>query len=44
MQEEPLGEDDLRVFTKDRVKKDNHNQSELECVGLAFGLTSCYCS
>ena len=29
-QEEPLGEDDLKVFTKDRVKKDNHNMSEIE--------------
>jgi len=25
LQEEPLGEDDLRVLQKDRVKKDNHN-------------------
>jgi microphthalmia-associated transcription factor len=28
VKEEPLGEDDLRVFTKDRVKKDNHNMIE----------------
>ena len=28
VKEEPLGEDDLRVFTKDRVKKDNHNMSK----------------
>jgi len=28
VKEEPLGEDDLKVFTKDRVKKDNHNMIE----------------
>jgi len=27
-QEKPLGEDDLKVFTKDRAKKDNHNMIE----------------
>merc|ERR1712106_1181839 len=29
VKEEPLCEDDLRAFQKDRVKKDNHNQSKL---------------
>ena len=29
LKEESLGEDDMRMFTKDRVKKDNHNISEL---------------
>ena len=24
-----MGEDDMKVFKKDRVKKDNHNMSEL---------------
>ena len=28
VKEEPLCEDDLRAFQKDRVKKDNHNQSK----------------
>ena len=28
VKEEPLYEDDLRAFQKDRVKKDNHNQSK----------------
>ena len=28
LKEESLGEDDMREFTKDRVKKDNHNISE----------------
>ena len=28
LKEESLGEDDMRMFTKDRVKKDSHNISE----------------
>ena len=28
VKDEPLCEDDLRAFQKDRVKKDNHNQSK----------------
>ena len=28
VKEEPLCEDDLRAFQKDRVKKDNHNMSK----------------
>ena len=36
VKEEPLCEDDLRYFLKDRVKKDNHNQSKF----LSFILLS----
>ena len=36
VKEEPLCEDDLRDFQKDRVKKDNHNQSKF----LSFILLS----
>ena len=28
VKEEPMGEDDMKVFKKDRVKKDNHNMSK----------------
>ena len=42
-QEEPLGEDDLKVFTKDRAKKDNHNMSktkqEIKCFFFIFSLS-----
>ena len=33
VKEEPMGEDDMKVFKKDRVKKDNHNMSELSKFG-----------
>ena len=32
VKEEPLCEDDLRAFQKDRAKKDNHNQSKSNLV------------
>ena len=36
VKEEPLCEDDLRAFQKDRVKKDNHNQSKSANQGINF--------